>query len=215
LSYTVQFPLRLIKNTAFSIDKSLYFAQTTYLKVYFSPLSKFCYASTQNNNPSAEAKSTYQPAAGNAVIGPMTGAANNISFQLMLAVETNQDLRTMIINKVTSPGLSYLIPYVQAFKTSNQGESQTISIQLDQGNGRSLMKVYHSPYNSFEQEDCMYDHANTIRVLGADAANNQKVFQYYTQLNGKRLQDITLDCTATGPFTDYMQHKRMLRGSIL
>ena len=77
------------------------------------------------------------------------------------------------------------------------------------------MKVYHAPYNSFEQQDCMYDHANTITVLGADAANNQKVFQYYTQLNGKRLQDITLDCTATGPCTDYMQHKRMLRGSIL
>ena len=130
LSYTVQFPLRLIKNTAFSIDKSLYFAQTTYLKVYFSPLSKFCYASTQNSNPSAGTKSAYQPAAGNAVIGPMTGAANNISFQLMLAVETNQDLRTMIINKVTSPGLLYLIPYVQAFKTSNQGESPYNSIKV-------------------------------------------------------------------------------------
>ena len=62
----------------------------------------------------------------------------------MLAVETNQDLRTMTMNKVTSEGLSYLIPYVQAFKNPNTGASQNISIQLDQGNGRSLMKVYHS-----------------------------------------------------------------------
>ena len=34
-TYNIQFPLRLIKNTAFSIDKNLYFGQTTYLKVYF------------------------------------------------------------------------------------------------------------------------------------------------------------------------------------
>ena len=51
----------------------------------------------------------------------------------MLAVESNQDLRTMVINKVASGGLSYLIPYVQASKNSNSGQSQKISIQLDQG----------------------------------------------------------------------------------
>ena len=41
--------------------------------------------------------------------------------------------------------------------------------------------------------------------------------QYYTQLNGKRNQDITIDCTsnAANPFLDYMTHRRQLRGSIL
>ena len=51
------------------------------------------------------------------------------------------------INKVTTSGLSYLIPYVQAFK-NNSGQSQNISIQLDQGNGPSLVKVYHAPFNT-------------------------------------------------------------------
>ena len=161
VSYTVQFPLKLIKNSAFSIDKNLYFAQTTYLKVYFGPLSKVCYSSTSNNNPSFGAKTTYVPAAGNATIGVATAPIQPIQFQLMLAVETNQDLRTMTMNKVTSGGLSYLIPYVQAFKNPNTGASQNISIQLDQGNGRSLMKVYHSLYNSQEDLDTMYDHANS------------------------------------------------------
>ena len=225
VSYQVRFPLRLLKNTAFSIDKNLYFGgQTTYLKVYFGPLSKICYASTSNANPSAGTKTSKAPA-NSATIGPpysggqYTAPVQPINFQLMLAVETNQDLRTMTINKVSSSGLSYLIPYVQAFKNSNTGTGQTISIQLDQGNGRSLMKVYHALYNSQEDLDTAYDHANTPTIAGVtDAANapvNQKLTQYYTMLNGQRIQDLTLDCTYTGGFTDYMQHKRMLRGSII
>ncbi len=213
VSYTVQFPLRLIKNTAFSVDKSMYFGQTTYLKVYFGPLSKICYSSTSNANPSDGTKTTY---AGAGTIGGATAPTIATNFQLMLAVETNQDIRTMTINKVMSQGLSYLIPYVQAFKNSNQGTSQNISIQLDQGNGRSLMKVYHSIYNNTEDLDIAYDHSNNDTVAGAlSIALNQKTQQYYTQLNGKRNQDITINCTSSGPFLDYMSHRRQIRGSIL
>jgi len=210
VTYNIQFPLRLIKNSVFSIDKNLYFGQTTYLKVYFGPLSKICYNSDSNANPSAGNKTVY------------AGAATISNFQLMLAVETNQNLRTMIMDKVSSGGLSYLIPYVQAFKNSNSGTSQNISIQLDQGNGRSLMKVYHAPYNTQEQLDTMYDHANCGTIAGvpdtsATGVVNQKVASYYTQLNGKRSQDINIDCTSYSgsPLLDYMSHKRMLRGSIM
>lgn len=223
VSYVVQFPLRLIKNTAFSIDKSVFFGQTTYLKVYFGPTSKICYLSDSNAGPSMGAKLTYTPGAGNATIGGATAPILPIQFQLMLAVETNQDLRTMTMNKVATSGISYLIPYVQAFKTSNTGQSQNISIQLDQGNGRSLVKVYHAPYSNIEDFDLMYDHSNSPYNAGsgnanpdiADAQLNQKLRTYYTQLNGRRLQDVNLDCYFTGPFLDYMQHKRQLRGSIL
>ena len=212
-TYNVQFPLRLIKNTAFSVDKNMYFGQTTYMKVYFGPTSKICYSSTSNANPSAGTKTSYTPLAAATpgfTLPVVTG------FQLMLAVESNQDLRMMTINKVTSVGLDYLIPYVQAFKNSNQGTSQNISIQLDQGNGRSLCKVYHAPFNSQEDLDTMYDHSNNDTVAGTlSIALNQKVQQYYTQLNGKRNQDITIDCTSAGPFFDYMQHRRQIRGSIL
>lgn len=221
VSYQVQFPLRLLKNTAFSIDKNMYFGQTTYLKIYFGPTSKICYSSLSNQHPSASTKSSYAPANSATIGPPYAGGAYNagvspINLQLMLAVETNQDLRTMIMNQVQTSGLSYLIPYVQAFKNSNQGTTQNISIQLDQGNGRSLMKCYHAIFNSNEDLDTQYDCSNNDTIAGVYSATlNQKVLQYYTQLNGKREQDLTLDCTSTGPFTDYMQHRRMLRGSIL
>ncbi len=212
MTYNVQFPLKLIKNTAFAVDKSMYFGQTTYMKIYFGPLSKICYSSTVNDNPSNGTKTSYVPL-NTATAGFRQAVINNL--QLLLAVETNQDIRTMTINKVMSGGLSYMIPYVQAFKNSNSGGSQTVSIQLDQGNGRTLMKAYHAPYNSFEDQDTMYDHANSADVAGASATTNYKVQQYYTQLNGKRNQDITIDCTSAGPYWDYMSHRRQLRGSIL
>ncbi len=210
-----QFPLRLIKNSVFSVNKNLYFGQTTYMKIYFGPTSKICYSSTSNASPSAGTKTSYTPLT-TATAGFTLPVINDL--QLILAVESNQDLRTKIINQVSSSGLSYLIPYVQAFKNSNSGGSQNISIQLDQGNGRSLMKVYHAPYNSFEDMDCAYDHSNYGYVSGAySIALNQKCQQYYTQLNGKRNQDLTLDCTdaTSTPYSDYMSHRRQLRGSIL
>lgn len=72
-----------------------------------------------------------------------------------------------------------------------------------------------------EQLDTMYDHANCGTIAGSTdtsgAAVNQKVLSYYTQLNGKRSQDINIDCTSYSgsPLLDYMSHKRMLRGSIM
>ena len=68
------------------------------MKVYFGPLSKICYTSSSNANPSAGAKTSYAPGVGNASIGAATAPTLPINFQLMLAVESNQDLRLMIIN---------------------------------------------------------------------------------------------------------------------
>lgn len=49
----------------------------------------------------------------------------------------------------------------------------------------------------------------------SDSLVNQKVRSYYITLNGKRSQDLTLDCTAAGPYLDYLQNSEYLRKSIL
>ena len=71
------------------------------------------------------------------------------------------------------------------------------------------MKVIHAPYNNQEDLDTAYDHANTPTVSGvtdtAAAPINQKILQYYTQIKGKREQDITIACTQSGPFLDYIK----------
>ena len=209
-TYNVQFPLRLIKNSLLSIDKDLYFGATIYMRLYFGPMTKVAFSSTVNDSPSNGVKTSF--------VGLANAVSTVSNLQLMIARETNLDLIAMVKNKVMMEGLSYKIPYVQAFKNPNQGANQTISIQLDAGNGKSLVKVYHAPYNALEDLDTMYDHANTANVAGANqgsSAVNQKVFTYYTLLNSKRVQDINLDCTNNGPYTDYMSHRRQLRSSIL
>jgi len=227
VSFLVQFPLKLMKGTMFSVDKTMFFgSQPTYLKIFFGPTSKICYTSSSNANPSAGTKISYVPAANiNASIGPVSGAVaynNNIqpvNLQLMLAVETNVGLIEQIKNKVASSGLKYMIPFTQSFKVSNTGTNQTISQQIDGNFGKTLLRVLYAPYNSQEDLDTAYDHANTPTIAGTtDALNTpvaQKLTQFYTQMNGSRIQNLTIDCTFAGGFLDYMSLRRKLRGSIL
>jgi len=102
------------------------------LKISFGPISKVAYQSDSGTSIVGGTKVDY------------TGAATITNLQLMLAVEHNENIKADIINKVNSSGQSYLIPYVQAFKNSNQGASQNINLTLDAGFGRTLMKVYHA-----------------------------------------------------------------------
>jgi hypothetical protein len=206
VKYKVQIPLRMIKNSFLSCNKNIYFGQNTYLKLYFGPLSKICYISSSNNNPSAGVKSDYA----SGVPGEYPRIEN---LQLMLPIEKNENIRSSLINKVATSGFSYLIPYIQSFKNPNQGSTQNISIQFNIDNGKYLQKVYHSIYNNQENLDTAYDHSNVSRMNGADY--RQKVLEYWTTLNGSKQQDITLNCTYDGGFLDYLQHKRQMRGSVL
>lgn len=210
LTINCMLPLRRIKNTAFAIDKDLYYGQLSYLKLYFGPLSKVCYMSTSNANPSLGTVASY------------TGAGTIVNLQLYMAMETNEALISMIKGKVLGPGLSYFIPYVIADKSSNPVSSTAVSNHYvtrnyDIGSGQSLLKIYHSLFNPFETLDSAYDCSNISNTAqgGSDILGN-KVSTYYTQLNGKRQQELTLDCTGTTAiFSDYMVHKKMLRGSVL
>ncbi len=206
----ISFKLKLIKNTWFSCAKEMYCPLTTYLKIYFGPLSKIAYNSTSNASPSAGVKTSYN---GGAAAGANATITN---LQLMLPIETNENIISMMQNKVLTSGLSYIIPYPVAFKNSNNGNSQTISIQFDSTNGRTLQKVIHAVFNNLEDLDTAFDHQNNDVIAGsAVTAALQKVQSYYTMINSKRQQDLTLDCTAAGPYLDYLQNRKYLEGSIL
>ncbi len=196
----IMFPLKLIKNSIFSIDKDLYYGQLSYLKMYFGPISKVAYMSTSNAQPSAGTPVAY------------SGAGTISNLQLFLAIESNPLIRESIMNKVNKDGQKLYVPYVQSFKNSNAGTSQNIPIQFDIGSGQSLKKVIHSVFNNNEQLDTAYDCSN----IDTDQ-NGSKVKNYYTQINGKRQQEITITTLSTDipQCTDYMSHKSQLWGSVL
>lgn len=204
-------PLKIFKNSQLSVDKNIYYGITSYLRIYWDVINRICYQSDSNASPSAGTKADY------------TGAATITNLQLMLAMESN----TKLIEEEKArhlSGLSYFIPYVQSYKNPNSGGTQSISLQFDVGTGSTLAKILHQVYNNEERLDTAYDCANNgTLVSGAkNSEANQKVLQFYTQLNGKREQDLTLDCTgydtitqSGGVFTDYMYMKRQLKGSML
>lgn len=208
VNYQVQLPLKLIKNTVFALNKNLYFNQITYMKIYFGPKEKICYMSTSNANPSSGTPVAY------------TGAGTISNVQLLLAVESNPDERRNLMERVKTHGLQLLIPYVQNFKNPNSGLNQSINIQLDIGQGRSLMKMFHSVFNNTEALDVAYDCNNC--ALNAGNLVGHKIANYWTQLNGARIQNLTLDCLSFGeagasalPQSDYMTQKKSLYQSIL
>lgn len=210
VSYQVQLPFKEIHNTILSMDKNLYFGGITYIKIFWGPISKVCYMSTSNANPSAGSPVAYASATTSPLIS---------NLQLMLAIESNPDERASVINMVNSGGLSMMIPYAQSYKNPNNNSSQNINLQLDAGSGRTMLKMYHSVFANNEDLDTAYDCSNvgvpTITIPPTEPLVPQKVLQYYTQLNNKRVQNITIDCTVDGFFTDYMQQKNSLVGSIL
>jgi hypothetical protein len=170
--------------------------------------------STSNANPSSG--TARQP---NPTKTAYTGAATISNITLMLAQENNLERKNEVINMCRSPGgMKLMIPYTQAFKISNSGSTQTITLQLNNGFGHTLMKIYHAPFHNSEVLDVAYDNSNNGTLVdgSANLENNQKTLQYYTQLNNNREQDLTLDTTGTvGIFTDYMYQKEQLKGSII
>ncbi|HRP37552.1 MAG TPA: hypothetical protein PLS50_07130, partial [Candidatus Dojkabacteria bacterium] len=157
----------------FVVNKDLYYAGLTYLRINFGPITKVCYLSTSNNNPSAGTKVTYPLA---------TARIENL--KLMLAIEKNESIARNVINQVMTNGIRLLIPYVLTFKNTGNSQTQNINIPLDAGQGITLMKVIHALYNQTEDVDLAYDHANT--------ALNQKIFEYYTSFKSTRLQQLNL-----------------------
>jgi len=203
-------PLSIYKDTMLAIDKDMYYGVQSYLKIYWDVLSRICYMSTSNANPSAGALADY------------TGVAPNISnLQLMLALESAPPVIAHVKQQITS-GLEYMIPFAQNNKVSNSGSTQSITQQLDMGLGHSLAKVLHQVYNNTEENDTAYDCANNGNLVtnaNADNSANQKVLAFYSQLNGSRETDLTLltNNTQGGQpgYLDYMIMKRRLKGSCL
>ncbi len=198
-------PLRFYKNTAFAVNKDVYYGVTSYLKIYFDVISKICYQSTSNASPSAGTPEAY------------TGTATITNLQLLLAQESSNQVAEQV-KAEHMKGLEYMIPWVRSYKNSNSGSSQQITIQFDVGSGVLLSKVFHQVYNNTESLDTAYDCANNGTLVdgSSNATSNQKVQQFYTMLNSKREQDLTLDCTYAGNiFSDYLYMKKKLKKSMV
>jgi hypothetical protein len=199
----VMLPLRLLKNTLFSMNKDITSPKITYLKLFFGPLGKFAFSSTSNVSPTAAVPAALPNVAGNYI--------SNLMFYM--ASEANPAARAKVEGDMRK-GLSFYVPWVQSFKNQNTGVVQNININLDQNFGATLSKMYHSVYNNTESEGTAYDNCNFTDNAGVISAG--KVQTFVTAINQKDLQQLVMDCTATtGLYTDYVTIKNQLKGSVI
>jgi hypothetical protein len=65
------------------------------------------------------------------------------SLAIQLNVETNEEIRAQLINKVNTEGLSFMCPYMYAFKqVGGANTTTTLNVRLNRGHGSRLLRTY-------------------------------------------------------------------------
>lgn len=224
LNYLIKFGQ--IPHSIFSVDKDLYFGETLILQINWAPINRIGFRgeAVEITAPTDTVPSTvieYHPATRyfgstegvGAVVAatattPLQAVGGAINFQLnnvtcYLAVETNRLLIETIVRQMATSGLRMLVPYVTCNKyTSTAGITQNVQQRLNRAWGRTLLRVYHSAFNSVETEVHAYNNYNV------GGANTVKTF--YTTLDNDRLQEVSLDCAT---LDDYLFLQEMLKGT--
>lgn len=187
----VRMPLGMIPNTFLSLDKDIVFNDIINLKIVWQQGTRVAWYGNSGTDPTGGGASVAEDANFN---------LQNIT--LYLAVEVDP-LVEKNVREMFQRGYKIYSPYVFYNKTNLDGTSQNVSLRFDRSHGQRLMKIYHSLFNNTESDHTMYDHNNLA---------DNKVAEFYTQLNSQRQQEFNLDTSA---YDDYMLLKDKLKGSLI
>lgn len=194
----------LCRNTALALNKDVYFGDIVNLTITWDVRGRVGFTDITG------ATAGYLGPAGNAQALGVNVSLTNL--YLYLSVNNDPAVKSALMSKIASGGLSLLCSYVTRAKQNFQsGTSQTVTLRIDSSSmGRRLQKIYHSVFNNTETGRYAFDNSN-LAVDGTMTADS-KVVQYYTTLEDQREQDFTIDCSA---FQDYLLHKKKLEGSAI
>lgn len=198
LTWNVNFPLGLLFNTIFSVNKDILFNEVMMMKVVFNSTSKIAFKSKVV--ASATAAGPTDPTQN---VAAYTGNVAVTNLGLYVAMERNQEIVNTIREKILTGGFSLMYPAIWCNKASLTGTSQNVTLRFGRSHGLRLIKNYHSVYDSTESSNTAYNHSNLAAA---------KVTSFYTMLNNNRLQDQNIAC-ANGD--DYLMLSDKLRGSLI
>lgn len=177
------FPLGAIPHSIFALNKDLFFGETLLLQITWSAFNDIGRIRVRRTGADA---------------GPLAGVElSNLS--LYLAVEVNRVVAESVI-KAAQVGLRVLCPYVYHHEQAlAAGANQSIQLRLNRSHGRSLLKVYHTPFMNDAAANYFRHDARSLTSI-------------YTALDNERNQDMNIN-----PST--LEHvpwlKDVLRGSAL
>lgn len=188
INYSI--PLSAFHHTVLAQNKDLYFGQSLNLRIHWAPTNVLGFGSS---------------AAGNfATVENLHDECKINNIRLYLAVETNNQIKQMLINKVSTQGLSLTVPYVHSYVyNSPSATSSSDQRKFNRGHGQRLLNLYH----------CVY-HNTTTGVYAFDINNlaNAKVISFQSQLDNVNMQEIVV---TSNQGEDYAMLKDKLKNSVI
>lgn len=186
----VKFPLGLLYDTIFELDKTIDFAEILQLRIVWNPSTKIYFF---HSDPLSVAGGANMTAADNSVVIS--------SLRMFVAQELRPEVIQGLRSKISSGGMSLTIPYTYSWKTALFSERQNITLKFNRAHGKRLQRIYHTLFQKNETKNTCYDH---------DSRGARKATTFYTTLDGHRLQEFNIDCSEE---EDYMLMKSKLQGS--
>ena len=189
ITVNIQFPMKYIVDSIFSVDKDLYFGEILQLRIVTDSINNVCF------------QANYNDISTNMIAITRNLNYSNLSFYL--AVEQDLNIANQIISKVNTEGLQIAIPYVYSYKLSlPQATNHTISLRFNRAHGKKLRRIYHAPNHTTD--------ANVYAYCRDNLGGLNSVSTVYTLLNNERLQEYNADCTKA---QDYMTLRNKLSGT--
>ena len=159
-------PGRELYNTIMSLDKTLIVGEVLNLRITWAPAQHHGFWST------TAGYGTPVDIAGASAVG-----ISNLA--MYLSQETNPSVLNELSQVVSTTGMTVLIPFTHAYKTTlaKALTSNAVSIRLSRGHGISLERIYTLFGTGKEAANTRYD---------ADVTN---VTSFYSLLNSRRMQE--------------------------
>ena len=167
-------------NTVMSLDKTIVIGEVLNLRITWRELAAHGFTSDDLASP---------PTNPGVIAEDVKTQVNKLA--MFLAQETNQTVLEDLSRVVSTRGLSVLIPYTHAYKTTlpNDQGSHAISVRLSRGHGISLERIYTLFGSGAEALNTRYD-AKLNPVTGA---TTQGPNSFYSLLDSKRLQEFDIN----------------------
>lgn len=228
LTQTVLIPLSMFKGTILALDKDLYFPRNVRLILNLAATNTVGFTAAS-------------PIVDGAAVA-FTATAQYSNLYLYLCQETNPLINAALQAKVDAGGLRYLTDFLYTNVQNVVGSSQNMQVRYNKSNGQRLKKIYFSRVignlNPATNANQLYDTSNQYAetVLGGAAAGpfghstNQFISQFYSTLDGIRLQQLNVTTHQVVPVTtsggaqnfdaamqgyDYMLMRQNLKGTII
>lgn len=204
LVFNFNLPLKIFKNTIFSLDKDLYYGETMFIRIVWASTLKIGWITDYEEKIEVKDGKNVSVINYNPTIGtrPIPGDISIKNLFSYIAIENDPLILNAIMSKY-SVGMNYVIPYVHSYKTNQSGSNQSTFVKLMTGHGRRLKKVYHAFYNPNESKNTAYEHDNL---------SGKKCSKYYTTINGEKRQEFDI---VPIRYDDYLLHNDRFVGSLL